>query len=237
MSWNRIASFSTDTTDPRLQEFRLLQLAGDAPELLEARIGRVGERLQVVQEDERVLVHRVTMVIVELHQASHAGELGDVGGEDAHLVHLTQRLGDAAGRLEQGQEESQGSVRAPELVVDQFQAAPDGLLGVGAQLVAHLLPVPEELEESDGILPETAALCREDVDLTVQLGELVADVPGPQLLHYRLHVGARTGGAPLDEAPGKLVQRSRPGVVLLHESLDAKGGLIPEAQVGRHRDL
>ena len=109
------------------------ELAGDPPELLQARILRVAQRLQVVQQDEGVLVHRVAVVVVELHQTGDPGELRDVGGEDAELVHLAQRLGHAARRPEDGQEESQGAIRAAELVVDQVQVAADGLLGLEAQ--------------------------------------------------------------------------------------------------------
>ena len=163
--------------DGELQDLGLSEVARDPAELLQAWILRLTQGLETVHEDESMLVHRIPVVGVELHQTGDPSELRDIGREDAELVHLAQRLGHAARRPEDGQEESQHAIRAAEGVVDQVQVTADGLLGIEAEIVPHLLPVPEDLQQPDRIVPEAVLLGGEDVDLPVELDEIVPDVP------------------------------------------------------------
>jgi len=177
------------------------------------------------------------MVGVELHQTGDPSELRDVGRKDAEMVHLAQRLGHTTRRPEDGQEESQHAIRAAVGVVDQVQVAADGLLGIEAEIVPHLLPVPEDFQQPDRIVPEAVLLGGEDVDLPVELDEIVPDVSRSQLLHDGLHLGAGPLDAPVDDPPGELMEPPRPAIVLLHELLDSVLRTVAVPQVVRHRDL
>jgi hypothetical protein len=92
--------------DGELQDLGLAELLGDAPELLQPRVVGVAQGLEAVQQDEGMFIHRVAMVVIELDQAGDPGELRKVRGQDAKLVHLPERLGDAVGGAEDGQKET-----------------------------------------------------------------------------------------------------------------------------------
>ena len=184
-----------------------------------------------------MFIHRVAMVVVELDQAGDPGELRNVRGQDAKLVHLPERLGDAVGRAEDGQKETQGAVRAAKRVVDEVQVAANRLFRLSAQLVPHLLAIPEDLQQPDRVDPEAFPLGGEDVDLPVELHEVVPDIPSPQFLHHGLHGGAGPLGAPLGDPPGELVEPPGSEIILLHELLDPVLRTVAESETGRHRDL
>ena len=69
-------------------------------------------------------------------------------------MHLPERLGDAVGRAQDGQKESQGAVRAAKRVVDKIQVAANRLVRLSAQLIPHLLPIPKDLQQPDRVDPK-----------------------------------------------------------------------------------
>ena len=78
------------------QELGLLDLAQDLRGAFRLR-GLAGrERLEVLDGQERVLIDRELVVDVVLDEARQRAELRQVPPEQADLVHLRERLGDAA---------------------------------------------------------------------------------------------------------------------------------------------
>jgi hypothetical protein len=95
--------------------------------------------------------------------------------------------------------------------------AANRLFRLSAQIVPHLLAIPEDLQQPDRVDPEAFPLGGEDVDLSVELHEVVPDIPSPQFLHHGLHGGAGPLGAPLGHPPGDLVEPPGSAIILLHE--------------------
>ena len=98
---------------------------------------------------DQVLVHRVVVVHVELHQRDDLAELGHELAEHAALVHLPQDALDGLRRGQDLEEPGVGLGIVPHIVADQPQRAGDLLDRVGME--QQVLPAGDE-EDADEVL-------------------------------------------------------------------------------------
>ena len=105
---------------------------------------------------DRMLIHRIVVVHVELHQRDDALKLGDKGAENAGLVHPSQRPFRIAAFCQQPHEYAVRFRITPQLVVDKVQFAHDDAVGVGMNQGAGSQTFLKEPQNVDRILVEPA---------------------------------------------------------------------------------
>ena len=178
-----------------------------------------------------VLVDRIGVVAVELGLADDAGELGQEAAEQTRLVHQAER---AVGPLAVGQDVNEGAGGfgiASQRRTDAVERAGDGAEGVGVQVQALPVGLPEQLQHAQRMVGQDRR---------------IVDGETPALLHHALDRGglrpsARQGQEPHQPAGGlglHGLQLGRHGAgqgsdvarddeIPAHEPLD--GGLVAAA--------
>src|SRR3990172_767768 len=86
------------------------------------------------------------------------------------------------------QKDTQRSTRSPDRLVNEMKIGPDVILYFRAQLVSHLLCIPEDLQQSNRVLPKQPSLFRQHMDLAIDLRQIVADIARLQYIHHPLHL-------------------------------------------------
>jgi len=136
---------------------------------------------------QQVLVRRVVVIHVELHQRDDAAEIRHEAAEDAGLVHQAQR---DFGRLFRGEDFEEETVRLlvlPERGVDMLQRARDELQHVGMNVEAVLVGDMEEADDVHRVLLEEGDI--RDREAARLHGEAANDL----LAAHRLHEAADGG--------------------------------------------
>ena len=126
------------------------------------------------EADEGVLVGRVLMIELMLHEAGEPAELRQVFAEKADLVHGAQHRGHVAARVENLQKSRAHMLVAQETAVHQRQIVADDLGQVGMQLQPPLLGVEKNAHQPAGLLPEDAR--RGGVNLALHKLEAIHDL-------------------------------------------------------------
>lgn len=136
------------------------------------------EAAQVANDHQRVLIHRVDVEQVVLHAADDAPERNEVAAEHRPLVHQAQRVGDAFGGLQDGEEAGPIDRVAPVAGVDLEAGMPERTQGADGHAVERTLQLQgaEGPQDQPGIALEFVRVAQ--VELVVDLVEVVVDGPG-----------------------------------------------------------
>ena len=120
----------------------------------ERRLSCVPDLVEFLEADERVLVRRVGVKKLVLHEAGHPAELRNVASQQIDLVHGTQGGGDVAALVENLEKRLVVFRVVDEVVVHQRDVVAQQLREVGVKLEAALLGVQEHAHESSRLIPE-----------------------------------------------------------------------------------
>ncbi len=118
------------------------------PVTLRFEIGEVADRPQ------QMLIHRIVMIHVELHQSDDAAEFRDEAAEYAGFVHQAQHDLRRIARGENVEEEPIGLGIGAQFGVDQLQRRDDESLRLGMNRKTIAVRHPEETDEIDRIAAE-----------------------------------------------------------------------------------
>ena len=110
----------------------------------------------IADRADQMLVHRVVVVHVELHQRDDAAEFGHEAAEHAGLVHPPQRALGIAARGQDFQEQPVGLRIVAHIVVDQVERAGDGAQRVGMNVHALGVGDVEDADQIDRVAPEAS---------------------------------------------------------------------------------
>ena len=180
---------------------------------------------------QQMLVHRIVVIHVELHQGHDAPEIGNELAEHARLVHLPQH---GFGRPARGQDLDEHAVGfgvLAQLAVEALQRHGDKARGVGVDRQAVAVRDPVEANDVDRILLEDILARHGDaihLHRKIAAGQRV--ILGPQTTHetiknrpwlglFLLQRGAKNGG--------EIAHILRHQEVMLHEAFD-----VAEARMG-----
>ena len=175
---------------------------------------------------QQVLVHRVVVVHVELHQRHDAAELGDEPPEHPRLVHAAQRRLGRAPRRQDVHEQPVGFRAFPQAPVDAAQRQRDEARGVRMDRQVIEVRDREQADEIDGIaLEDVAARHRDAVELDAEVAR-AGDGAGAALeaLHDAVERWGRRRFPLLDGGAhdgGEVADVLRDQEIVLHEPLDA----------------
>ena len=184
---------------------------------------------QVLDQVERVRVHRIDVEQVVLHLPDDMAELRQVAAEDAVAVHPAQVAVNALRRLEQLDEQAGVADVAAEVVVDQVAAVAQQANGVGAHALdlGVLGHQHEDFEDGEGGALEHALAGH----LDVAVADLEAAVQ--RLCRAALALAQEDVLEVLVDQLGQLGNTHHHPVVLLHEAFDGQFAVaVLEAEQG-----
>ena len=207
---------------PQHEQSRLLHLVEHLGGALGFRRLPGGQRLQVLDGQQRVLVGRELVIDVVLHQAGQRPELRQVAAEQSQLVHLGQGEGHPTPRPADVEEEIAHGRGGTEGGVDDVQRVLDGALEVERELAAEPVQVPEDLHDAHRVGPQRRRVAVGQVQPAVEEDQPVGQRLLPLATLGRAAARQRllaTGDEPARDA----VDGPRMQVVVAHEALDAEG--------------
>jgi hypothetical protein len=182
---------------------------------------------------DRVLVHRVAVVHVELHHRDDGGEFGDEGRQHAQLVHPPQRPFGVAVLEQQVEEDAAGLGVPTHRVVDHVEPRLHLAHGVGVDQVAgpqRFLEEPQDIQ-----LVGEERLCLRDGDAVlldrVAVLHLLAPCPAAQEAEDRGRLLDMAGLELGQEDAGQFAHAGGVAEIVLHEMLDrAAAGMVLVSQ-------
>ena len=184
------------------------------------------EKAHVLHNEQDVLVHRIDVEQVELHQALHRAVGRQIGVQYTVAVHAPEFVADVPGLADDLHEQAAVTDVVAEGAVYKRQGFPDQPYGGGAHALDGrvLLDQQEDLQQREGVTLEDIAAPR----LYVIVADMKAVVEGFDLLPP-----ARIDDGLLEQLQQhfiKLVQFADGVVILLHEPFDAAvvGGFVSE---------
>jgi hypothetical protein len=223
----------------QIQQAGALQFLKDRLVIPVGRLGGLPDFIELFEADERVLIRRVHMIKLVLHEARQPAEFGNVFAEKIHLVHRAQNGGHLAAPVENGQE-SIAHLRS----FKNSRSTSESWLRMscarsGMQRQMPLLRVEKNPHQPAGRIAENAVVHRADFagheHKTVhRLGRLARGGAGQPLRSRssRLVCGGAQGHALLQRARDE-IDVAHVDVEVAHEFLNALAGrAVAVAEVG-----
>ena len=118
---------------------------------------------------DQMLVHRIMVIHVELHQPHGMAEFRHEAAQHAGLVHQAQRPFRIVARGQHVQEEPVGFRIAAQLVGDQIQRAGDGAQRIGMDVDALVVGDLEDAQDIDRIAAEDGGIGGQPAILDIEI--------------------------------------------------------------------
>ncbi len=186
---------------------------------------------------DRVLVHRVGMVHVELHHRDNRFEFGDECGQDPQFVHPAQRALGISVLQEKAQENPAGNGIISHLVVYQGQVGRDQPHGVWMDQQSRAQPLFKKTQQVQFVAKKCVGIrnIKPAIDHLVPGFDTAATPENALQERFALQVRGFELG---QENPGQVSDCRGAAEVLLHEYLDrATAGAVLVPHAFRNLDL